>query len=84
MKVVNDDPDFHVVIGDKGQPIALHGPIFEFRPTDVYIKPDGAKDNCASLVIVMTDTHGRRVCGQISAKMFRPVIDALRALDPSY
>lgn len=59
-------------------PIAIEGPAFELRPTEFYLKEDGAKDNKPSLCIVLSsELSAHKIYGQISVKMLNRALNEL-------
>lgn len=55
-----------------------HNKPVQMKPTEVYLQQDGATDGGSSLCIVLERDGFPTVFGQISVKMFQPVLDGLK------
>jgi hypothetical protein len=74
---------FNVFKVEKGEPIIIQAPgqIFEMKPTECHIKPDGDINDGPSLCFVLERLGSPKiVIGQISVKMFMPVIEELKKM----
>jgi len=51
--------------------------VTEGRPIELHLKEDGAADESPSFAIIIEDSNGNKVLGQISLKMLSEALDKL-------
>lgn len=84
MREITLTPDCRIFVGDPGEPADFRqrGHVVELRPIEVYVLPDGSRDDRPSLVFLcMHPGIPSKFAVQISYEMLTPAI--LAALEAS-
>lgn len=76
------EPNWTVVVCDKGQPFDMTGHTISMQimPIELHVKPDGDKDNKPSYAFLLVDVHGNKYVAQISRRMLEVGLEEAKKL----
>lgn len=80
MKKTELEPNWSVVVCDKGEPFKISKFEFQIMPIELHVKPDGDMDDNPSYALVLIDAKKKKYVAQISHRMLNSGLEKAKEM----